>query len=222
MHQPPLKQSVTGRTKDSSIFPLTLSFSDCSQELSVGDLYSPTNDCSSDEGDGEPDSTAGPSSRSSSRGPRGDNVTPAHGDNPRGGNVTPSRGDNPRGENMTPSRGDNPRGGNVTPSRGDNPRGGNVTPSRGDNSRGNVVTSPVRQDSSIVNAKVTIYAQLSGMISFLRDGTIHGCNHHITMMLFGYSQQELVKQVDLGWGGEGGVWNGKSNRLWWCANCEEW
>eukprot|EP00731_Ephydatia_muelleri_P010786 Em0005g1372a len=32
------------------------------------------------------------------------------------------------------------------------------------------------------------------MISFLRDGTIHGCNHHITMMLFGYSQQELVKQ----------------------------
>ena len=46
-----------------------------------------------------------------------------------------------------------------------------------------------------INAKVIVYAVLSGMISFLPDGTIHGCNHHFVLMLFGYSQQELLKKV---------------------------
>jgi len=46
-----------------------------------------------------------------------------------------------------------------------------------------------------INAKVTVYAVLSGMISFLPDGTIHGCNHHFALMLLGYSQQELLKKV---------------------------
>ena len=46
-----------------------------------------------------------------------------------------------------------------------------------------------------INAKVIVYAVLSGMISFLPDGTIHGCNHHFALMLFGYSQQELLKKV---------------------------
>ena len=148
-HQPPLKQSVTGRTKDNSTFPLTLSFSDCSQELSVGDLYSPTNRCNSDDEEGAERRDAALASGSSSCVPVG------------GGSTIPAQG-------------------------GGDPR--------------DKVISPVKQDSStntcpVVNAKVTIYAQLSGMISFLRDGTIHGCNHHITMMLFGYSQQELLKQV---------------------------
>ena len=48
-----------------------------------------------------------------------------------------------------------------------------------------------------VNAKVIVHAVLSGMISFLPNGTIHGCNHHFALMLFGYSQQELLKKVPL-------------------------
>ncbi len=46
-----------------------------------------------------------------------------------------------------------------------------------------------------INAKLVVYAALSGMISFLPDGTIHGCNHHFALMLFGYTQQELQKKV---------------------------
>ena len=46
-----------------------------------------------------------------------------------------------------------------------------------------------------INAKVIVYAALSGMISFFLDGSIHGCNHHFALMLFGYTQQELLKKV---------------------------
>jgi purine-cytosine permease-like protein len=35
------------------------------------------------------------------------------------------------------------------------------------------------------------------MISFFLDGTIHGCNHHFALMLFGYTQQELLKKVSM-------------------------
>ena len=42
---------------------------------------------------------------------------------------------------------------------------------------------------------MTVYAALSGMVSFLPDGTIYGCNHHFAVMLFGYSQEELLKKV---------------------------
>lgn len=36
------KQAATGRTKDNTVFPLTVKFTDVSQNLSVGDLYSPS------------------------------------------------------------------------------------------------------------------------------------------------------------------------------------
>ena len=71
-------------------------------------------------------------------------------------------------------------------------------------SRGEVPRSPPSadgqphplRDASHVDAKVEVYAALSGMISFLPDGTIHGCNHHFALMLFGYSQPELLKKVN--------------------------
>lgn len=46
-----------------------------------------------------------------------------------------------------------------------------------------------------VHCKVIVYASLSGIVSFFPDGRIHGCNHHFSVMLFGYSQQELVDKV---------------------------
>ena len=46
-----------------------------------------------------------------------------------------------------------------------------------------------------LSGKVIVYSAVSGMLSFLSDGTIHGCNHHFALMMFGYSQQELVKKV---------------------------
>lgn len=55
--------------------------------------------------------------------------------------------------------------------------------------------SAIQSDHFCVNAKVTVYAALSGMVSFLPDGTIYGCNHHFAVMLLGYSQEELLKKV---------------------------
>ena len=49
--------------------------------------------------------------------------------------------------------------------------------------------------SEYINAKVIVYSALSGMVSFLPDGTIHGCNHHFSLMLSGYSQEELLGKV---------------------------
>lgn len=49
------------------------------------------------------------------------------------------------------------------------------------------------------NAKVVVYATLSGMISFLPSGAIHGCNHHFSLMCFGYTQEELLKKVKVVW-----------------------
>ncbi len=48
-----------------------------------------------------------------------------------------------------------------------------------------------------INIKVVVYAALSGMISFLPDGSIHGCNNQFSTMLFGYSQEELLKKVSI-------------------------
>lgn len=57
-------------------------------------------------------------------------------------------------------------------------------------------SSTVKGDHGFcINAKVIVYAALSGMVSFLPDGTIYGCNHHFALMLFGYSQEELLKKV---------------------------
>ncbi len=57
------------------------------------------------------------------------------------------------------------------------------------------VPEPGSSDQFVINAKVVVYAALSGMISFLPDGSIHGCNNQFTSMLFGYSQEELFKKV---------------------------
>ena len=60
---------------------------------------------------------------------------------------------------------------------------------------GSSASSAVKGDHFSINAKVIVYAALSGMVSFLSDGTIYGCNHHFAVMLFGYTQEELLKKV---------------------------
>lgn len=42
---------------------------------------------------------------------------------------------------------------------------------------------------------VWVFANISGMITFLPDGTIHSVNDNFARMLFGYSQEELVGKV---------------------------
>ena len=84
--------------------------------------------------------------------------------------------------------------------------GGGGADSSGDLTTGECGGAPVIKDDVVVNgeipltpeyinAKVIVYSALSGMVSFLPDGTIHGCNQHFSLMLFGYSQEELLKKV---------------------------
>ena len=42
---------------------------------------------------------------------------------------------------------------------------------------------------------VWVFANISGMISFTQDGIIQTCNHNFSLMLFGYSEKDLVGQV---------------------------
>ena len=75
--------------------------------------------------------------------------------------------------------------------------------SPGENSVPDTSTSPPTAVSNggafsppvFIEGKVIVYAALSGLVSFLPDGSVHGCNHHFALMLFGYSQQELLKKV---------------------------
>lgn len=45
------------------------------------------------------------------------------------------------------------------------------------------------------SGKITVYSTLSGMISFLPDGKIHGCNHHFVLMLTGFTADQLKGKV---------------------------
>jgi len=67
-----------------------------------------------------------------------------------------------------------------------------------------------------INCKVVVYAALSGMVSFFSDGTIHSCNQHFALMLFGYSQEELQNKVRRGHGQllRVGGWG-----CFWCSTC---
>ena len=58
--------------------------------------------------------------------------------------------------------------------------------------------SSLQEDSPsrvLTHGKVVVYAALSGMVCFNSDGSIEGSNHHFSLMLFGYSQKELLKKV---------------------------
>ncbi len=42
---------------------------------------------------------------------------------------------------------------------------------------------------------VWVFANISGMITFLPDGTIHSINNNFSLMLFGFSSDELIGKV---------------------------
>ena len=60
-----------------------------------------------------------------------------------------------------------------------------------------ISTQPIISTSHrvFIHGKVIVYATLSGMVTFGTDGCIQGCNHHFVLMLFGYTQKELLKKV---------------------------
>ena len=42
-----------------------------------------------------------------------------------------------------------------------------------------------------------VFANISGMITFLQDGSIHSINPNFALMLFGYTQEQLIGKVSI-------------------------
>ena len=60
--------------------------------------------------------------------------------------------------------------------------------------------SSLQEDSPsrvLTHGKVVVYAALSGMVCFNSDGSIEGCNHHFSLMLFGWilSKRTIKKGI---------------------------
>ena len=45
------------------------------------------------------------------------------------------------------------------------------------------------------SASIWVFTTISGLITLLPDGTIHGINHSFALMLFGYGKDELLGKV---------------------------
>lgn len=52
-------------------------------------------------------------------------------------------------------------------------------------------SSSTAKNSSLFVGKVWVFNNISGMITLFPDGTIHSCNTNFSLMLFGYSQNQL-------------------------------
>ena len=63
----------------------------------------------------------------------------------------------------------------------------------------NVAQKPERtsimDDGRVYTGVVWVFSNISGMITFLPDGTIQSINRNFSLMLFGYTQEELVGKV---------------------------
>jgi len=48
---------------------------------------------------------------------------------------------------------------------------------------------------TVYRGVVWVFANISGLVTFLPDGTIHSINENFALVLFGYSQDQLVGKV---------------------------
>ena len=52
-------------------------------------------------------------------------------------------------------------------------------------------------DEIVYRGVIWVFANISGLITFLPDGSIHSINENFSLMLFGYKTTELVGKVSL-------------------------
>ncbi|CAI8029133.1 PAS domain-containing serine/threonine-protein kinase, partial [Geodia barretti] len=109
---------------------------------------------------------------------------------------SPTKGEAPSTNDIGPTKGEIPSTNDRSPTKGETPSTNAISPTKGETPlMMNSIGSPVEPlVPPYVDAKVIVYAALSGMVSFLPNGTIHGCNHHFSLMLTGYSQDELLRR----------------------------
>ena len=64
-----------------------------------------------------------------------------------------------------------------------------------DSSQGGRDTGEDETGLTVYRGVVWVFANISGLITFLPDGTLHSINENFALVLFGYSQEELVGKV---------------------------
>ena len=123
--------------------------------------------------------------------------SPTKGEAPSTNDIGPTKGEIPSTNDGSPTKGETPSTNDISPTKGETPSTNAISPTKGETPlMMNSIGSPVEPlVPPYVDAKVIVYAALSGMVSFLPNGTIHGCNHHFSLMLTGYSQDELLRRV---------------------------
>ena len=55
----------------------------------------------------------------------------------------------------------------------------------------------IDEDKLVYRGVVWVFANISGLVTFLGDGTIHSINENFSLMLFGYKPTELIGKVRL-------------------------
>lgn len=55
-----------------------------------------------------------------------------------------------------------------------------------------MLTAPVKD---LYQATVWVFSNISGLITFLPDGSIHSINDNLARLLFGYRKKELIGMV---------------------------
>jgi len=53
------------------------------------------------------------------------------------------------------------------------------------------------EESTVYRGVIWVFSNISGLITFLPDGTIHNINDNFSLMLFGYRSSEVINKVGL-------------------------
>ena len=51
------------------------------------------------------------------------------------------------------------------------------------------------EEKLVYRGVIWVFANISGLITFLPDGTIHSINENFSLMLFGYKTRDLIGKV---------------------------
>ena len=55
----------------------------------------------------------------------------------------------------------------------------------------------IDEDQMVYRRVIWVFSNISGLVTFLGDGTIHSINENFSLMLFGYKPTELIGKVCL-------------------------
>jgi len=63
--------------------------------------------------------------------------------------------------------------------------------------KGKCAKNRQEEESTVYRGVIWVFSNISGLITFLPDGTIHNINDNFSLMLFGYRSSEVINKVGL-------------------------